>query len=588
MTRTSGGRSVDRIDTATEADTERTPLLAGTPTPTATTPPFLQEESSTATTATYINDPEDDNRSSPADADPLSHLRAALRPRVILLCFVLIFLLELGIGMAVPPINAVMESIICRQMHPDAFSPPPPRPPLSPPSPPDISPLPPPGTGTGIGSNNLAARLAEHIIRHYAGGIVLSDDPICKSPDVQGYLAMLRGWSNTFECIPGIVGAVPYGILSDRWGRRPVLGLSVFGIVLSYVFMYAVFYFSNVVPLWMTWFSSAFQLIGGGGAITVAMVYTILADVIPISERATVFFQISAVFLASQMVAGPIGGAMLVWGPWTPLLVGLAVLIVANLGVVFVLETMHVHDRKRVEEDGEWDGHGTSKATSLWQKAWAGLAEVWDFILGNKSLAFLMVSLVFCILGRFVGELLLQYATDRYGWSWSTASMVLTIRNAGSLVTLLCLLPVAGWLCVQRLGMTAVAKDLWLARWSGVTQILGSLLIAAAVNGGLFSFGLIWLAIGSGMTALIRSLLNALVEEHHVGTVNSLVGFMEMVGGTAAGPLLAASLRTGLDLGGAWIGLPFITSGSFFMVSVTILWVFRLPNETGSPVEPPC
>jgi hypothetical protein len=239
MTKTSGGRSVDRIDTAAEADTERTPLLAGTPTPTATTPPFLREETSTATTATYINDPEDDG-SDPTNADALTQLRAALRPRVILLAFILVFLLELGIGMAVPPINAVMESIICRQMHPDAFSPPsPPPPPLSPPV---VSPLPPPGTGTGIGigSKRLAAGIAEHIIRRYAGGIVLSDDPICKSPDVQGYLAMLRGWSNTFECIPGIVGAVPYGILSDRWGRRPVLGLAVFGIVLSYVFMYGV------------------------------------------------------------------------------------------------------------------------------------------------------------------------------------------------------------------------------------------------------------------------------------------------------------------------------------------------------------
>ncbi|KAK4236022.1 major facilitator superfamily domain-containing protein [Achaetomium macrosporum] len=578
MTRTSGGRSVDRIDTATDTDTERTPLLAGTPTPTATTTsPFLHE-TSTATTTTYVNDSEDDNDNNPANADPLTHLRAVLRPLVLLLAFVLVFLLELAVGMTIPPINAVMESIICRQMHPEVFSPPPPSSPV-------ISP-PPPGIGTG--NNAVAARIAERIIRHYAGGIVLSDDPVCKNPDVQGYLAMLRGWANTFDCIPGIVGAVPYGILSDRWGRRPVLGLAVFGVVLSFVFMYAVFYFSDVVPLWVTWFSSGFQLIGGGGAIMIAMLYTTLADVIPTSERATVFFQIGAVFLASQMVAGPIGGAMLVWGPWIPLLVGLAVLIVANLSVLFLPETMHLHARKRVAEDGDRDGSSTPKATNLWQKACAGLAEVWNFVLGNKSLAFLMLSLVFCILGRYVGEILLQYATDRYGWSWSVASMVLTIRNAGSLVTLLCLLPVASWLCVQRLGMTAVAKDLWLARWSGVTQILGSLLLAAAVNGGLFSFGLVWLAIGSGMTALIRSLLNALVEEHHVGTVNSLVGFMEMVGGTAAGPLLAASLRAGLDLGGAWIGLPFITSGSFFIVSVTILWMFRLPNESRSSVEPPC
>lgn len=328
--------------------------------------------------------------------------------------------------------------------------------------------------------------------------------------------------------------------------------------------------------------------IGGGGAIVVAMFYTAIADVVPAEERATVFFQLSAVFLGSQMIAGPLGGAMLVWDPWTPLLVALAILIIANLGVLFFPETVHVHDRKGTEEEEESDADDIPRTTKLWQKARAGVAEVWDFILGNKSLAFLMVSLVFVVLGRYVGELLLQYARARYGWSWSVASMVLSIRNAGSLVTLLALLPVTSWFCVQRMGMAGVAKDLWLARWSGIIHIVGSFIIAGAVNGSLFSVGLVWFALGSGMVPLIRSLLNALVEEHHVGTVNSLVGFMEMVGMTMAGPLLAESLKTGLNLGGAWIGLPFVTAGLFFVVSTTILWAFRLPNGRRSSVEPSC
>ena len=331
--------------------------------------------------------------------------------------------------------------------------------------------------------------------------------------------------------------------------------------------------------------------IGGGGATVVAMVYTTLADVVPSEERATIFFQLNAIFLGSQMIAGPLGGAMLVWGPWTPLLISLAVLVITNLGVFIFPETVHVHDRKEVDEELEMDGDGIPKATQLTQKAYAGLAEVWNFVLGNKRLAFLMLSLVFVILGRFVGELLLQYATDRYSWSWSLASMVLSIRNAGSLITLLALLPAASWFCGQRLGIEGVEKDLLLARWSGVVQIVGSLIIAAAANGWLFSIGLVWFALGSGMTALIRSLLNTLVEEHHVGTLNSLAGFMEMVGMTMAGPLLAESLSIGLNLGGAWIGLPFVTAGVFFVISTTMLWVFRipkLPSGRQSPAEASC
>ncbi len=317
------------------------------------------------------------------------------------------------------------------------------------------------------------------------------------------------------------------------------------------------------------------------------MFYTAIADVVPVDGRSTAFFQLGAAFLGSQMVAGPLGGAMLIWNPWVPLLVALAILIVTNLGVVAFPETVHVHDRSKAAEAAEPESSeedNVSWVTKLWRKAGPGLAEVWDFVLGNTQLAFLMVSLVFVILGRFVGELLLQYARARYDWSWSKGSMVLTIRNAGSLATLLALLPAAGAFCTRRLGMTGVEKDLFLARWSGVLHIVGSLIIAFAVNGELFSVGLAWFALGSGMSALIRSMLNALVEEHHVGTVNSLIGFMEMVGMTMAGPLLAESLKAGLYLGGAWIGLPFVVATVLFILSTGILWTFRMP-QGASAVE---
>lgn len=279
---------------------------------------------------------------------------------------------------------------------------------------------------------------------------------------------------------------------------------------------------------------------------------------------------------------------MLIWGPWVPLLVAITVLIIANLAVLAFPETVHLHARKGREQAQHAEGDGSPKARKLWQKACEGLAEVWDFVLSNKSMAFLMLSLTFVVLGRFVGELLLQYATARYHWSWSVASMVLTIRNAGSLVTLLAALPVASWFCIQRLGMAGVAKDLWLARWSGVIQIVGSLTLAAAVNGALFSVGLVWYALASGMVPLIRSLLNTLVEEHHVGTVNSLIGFMEMVGMIVAGPLLSKSFSVGLNLGGAWIGLPFFTSGLLFVLSTAMLCIFRLPNGQRSSGGHPC
>ncbi|KAL2183023.1 MFS general substrate transporter [Thermothelomyces heterothallicus CBS 203.75] len=548
MASSSRARSVDLID----ADTERTALLAATPTQ---SPGYRTSKS--ISQAIPNNDDIDDGDNDAAASAAVNHLRALLRPRVVVLSIVLIFFIELGIGMGIPPTNAVMESIICRQMHPGI--------------------LPPPG---------------EHHrkTRRFAGGVILVDDPTCKHPDVQGYLAMLRGWQNTFECFPGLVGAVPYGILSDRWGRRPVLGLGLAGIGASVAFTYIIFYFSDVVPLWTTWFSAAFQLIGGGGSIVVAMLYTAVADVVPPAERTTVFFQMAAVFLASQMIAGPLGGTMLLWDPWIPLLVSLLVLVLTALSVLVYPETVHLHDGKGSREESHRVGDDIPPVTKLVHKVREGFVDMRAFVLGNASVVFLLLSFVFVVLGRYVGEILLQYSTDRYGWSWSTASMVLTIRNAGSLVTLLAAMPVASWFCTQHLGMESVAKDLWLTRWSGIFHVVGSFTIAAAANGIVYSFGLAWFALGSGMVATTRSLLNALVEEHHVGTLNSLIALMETVGLSVSGPLLAGSLRVGLDLGGAWIGLPFFTAGVFFVVSTAIVWFFRLPDSRSpsTTAEPSC
>ncbi|KAH6628217.1 major facilitator superfamily domain-containing protein [Chaetomium tenue] len=588
---------VDRIDT----DTDRTPLLAGTPTPTASSSTRSLSPGYTtihSTTQTITNDDDDDDDATDHPS-PSNHLRALLRPRVIILSIAVVFLVELAIGMSTPSASAIMESIICRQKHPELFPPQGdnstgdvPAPPIIPIQP--LQPLQPITPLTPLTRYTLPTTPTPETgrkpskTRRIAGGLILVDDPACKGADVQGYLAMLRGWANTFESFPGLIGAVPYGILSDRWGRRPVLGLGVVGCVVSVGFNYGVFYFSDVVPLWVTWFSAAFQLIGGGAAIIVAMLYTMVADVVPAHERTTVFFQLNAISLGSQMIASPLGGAMLIWDAWAPLLVALAIWVVTNLMVLAFPETVRVHDRKMPQGEDHGDHDDLPRMTKLWRKAREGVAEVWDFVLGNKSVSFLMLSLVFTFLGRYVGDLLLQYSTDRYGWSWSLASMVLTIRNAGSLVTLLVLLPAASWFCVRRLGMEDMAKDLRLARWSGLILVLACLIIAAAANGAIYSVGLVWFALGSGMAAMIRSLLNALVEEHHVGTVNSLISFMEMVGMTIAGPLLAKSLSVGLGLGGAWVGLPFFAAGWLFVIGTTILYIFRLPNERRSPVEPPC
>lgn len=81
------------------------------------------------------------------------------------------------------------------------------------------------------------------------------------------------------------------------------------------------------------------------------------------------------------------------------------------------------------------------------------------------------------------------------------------------------------------------------------------------------------------MTAVLRSLLSNMVEPRYLGTMNSLLGILEMVGLMIAAPSLFVSLRYGFELGGDWIGLPFICAAA--MISLSTAMVFLLPISGG-------
>jgi len=59
------------------------------------------------------------------------------------------------------------------------------------------------------------------------------EESICKIPEIQGPLATIRGWKSTLDTIPVLVVAIPLGRMGDIWGRRKILMLSLFGVVLS-------------------------------------------------------------------------------------------------------------------------------------------------------------------------------------------------------------------------------------------------------------------------------------------------------------------------------------------------------------------
>lgn len=58
-------------------------------------------------------------------------------------------------------------------------------------------------------------------------------EKLCKMDEVQQKLAMIFGWQDTFDAIPGILLAIPFGTLADRVGRKWIFAMGLLGCQLA-------------------------------------------------------------------------------------------------------------------------------------------------------------------------------------------------------------------------------------------------------------------------------------------------------------------------------------------------------------------
>lgn len=111
---------------------------------------------------------------------------------------------------------------------------------------------------------------------------------LCKLRGIQGPLARLRGFLGLLEGLPGLLFAVPYGILADARGRRLVAGACVLGFILRDAWTFVVLYFHDVFPLRAIYAAPTFVLLGGGTTLFGPMIMAIVAATVPEAFRSAV------------------------------------------------------------------------------------------------------------------------------------------------------------------------------------------------------------------------------------------------------------------------------------------------------------
>jgi DHA1 family tetracycline resistance protein-like MFS transporter len=332
------------------------------------------------------------------------------------------------------------------------------------------------------------------------------------------------------------------GVLSDRYGRRRVLLLSLAGSTLDYLIMAFTPY------LWLLFIGRA---IAGLTAANMAVAAAYIADITPETERARRFGMFTACFSVGFVTGPVIGGALSDLSLFAPFL-GASALNLINLSVaLFVLRESHSPERKPIE---------LRALNPLRPLRWA--------LTFRPLVPLLALFLLISLVSQTYGTLWVLFVEDRFDWSATEIGFSLTLY--GALVALAqagATGPLTRRLGERRTLLVGIACD------CGGLFVLAfaqaSWMAFAAVP--LFAFG------GVGQPAL-RSLLSSAVDREHQGELQGVVASCVSVA-AFFGPLIFGGIYALSQA--EWPGLAWIAGAVVCALAVPV--ALSIPKSAARP-----
>jgi MFS transporter, DHA1 family, tetracycline resistance protein len=284
------------------------------------------------------------------------------------------------------------------------------------------------------------------------------------------------------------------GGLSDRFGRRPVVLLSNFGLALDYVLM-------ALAPS-LTWLFVG-RVISGITSASVSTAFAYIADITPAERRAAVFGKIGAAFGAGFIVGPAIGGLLGDFDPRLPFWVAAALSFANTLyGLLILPESLPPERRSPFR----WKSANPLGALQL--------------LRSNPTLARLSVVNFIAQLAHVVlPSTFVLYATYRYGWDTKTVGLTLALVG-------ICAMAVQGagiGPIVKRFGER---RTLLIGLGSGAA---GFLIFGAAPSGPLFWLGIPVMALWGVAGAAIQALTTRLVAPDQQGQLQGATSSVQSV-----------------------------------------------------------
>ena len=303
------------------------------------------------------------------------------------------------------------------------------------------------------------------------------------------------------------------GMFSDRFGRRPVLLLSLFGLGIDFLFM------AFAPTLW--WLLLG-RLLNGATAASFSTANAYLADVTPPDQRAKVFGWMGSAFSFGFIIGPTIGGLLGEYDLRTPFLAAAALTFANFLYGLFVLPESLPPERRAKLYD--W-----RRANPL------GSLRLLRSKLGLAPLA--GVGFLFQFAHVVLPTIFVLYTTHRYGWSPGFLGLTFLLTGVlGVLVQMFLVGPTVARLGERRTLLVGLATGAAGFLWYGWADTGWVYLLAAPV-----------FALSGFIMPGLQGLMTRKVEPHEQGQLQganqSLAGIAAIVGPMLFGLVFAWSLR---------------------------------------------
>lgn len=370
------------------------------------------------------------------------------------------------------------------------------------------------------------------------------------------------GWLVGIFSLVQLFSAPVLGKLSDRFGRKPVLLVSILGTAVGY------FITGAAQAPWMLFLG---RIIDGASGGNIATAQACIADVTPPEHRSRAMGHIGAAFGLGFIMGPALGGFLSHWGAAVPFLFAGALSLINVVFVAARLPETLSEERRR---------HPAAKAP---------LTEVFAHGRGGFIGTLLGATLTATTGFAFIHVLFALFCADRFGWNLKQTSYAfayvgfLAVLVQGGLLRQLLKRNIEKELAVG--GAALLASSLWLMPRTGTTA--GFLAVCALM------------ALGNG---LVTPVLSGMASRHvHGWAQGRVLGLMSAAGslGRFLGPAFAVlplpanfseltRPLTGrvLETVNAGYQTAFTASAALLVIATIFALLLRVPKDEVESVEP--